>query len=92
MEGLMTRMGLTFAVLAVMWPLAGALAQGSLTPVIPSDDKAQLDAVRAGHASGHRPFFYWLTGDGASQAKASAPAAEPPPPPVLKTGMSTGTK
>lgn len=54
---------LTGAALFAMLPLAGAMAQGTLSPVIPAADTAQAAETAIGHSDRHRPFFYWLFGD-----------------------------
>jgi len=75
-------------------PLTGAFAQGSFS--IPAGNDQQAAAIRDGHSDGHRPFFYWLTGDSSAPAPTSAAAApapiEKPAATVLKTGTSIGTK
>ncbi len=100
----MTRRIPTCAALLAIVPLAGAplasaMAQGSLSTVVPAGDAAQAATVARGYSSGHRPFFYWLTGDSSDSSPAATPApaqaASPPSPiasePVLPAGMKTGT-
>ncbi len=102
----MSNRSLACAAVLALVPLAGAAAQGNLSPGIPAADKVQANEMAIGHSDRHRPFFYWLFGDSSETVPAATPVASTAPAagavspapaapataPVMKTGTAIGTK